>query len=225
MRESERTKTQGSLCLKREKRNNILFIFIIHSFHKWQHEKPKLPNVDSVAQSPRRRRKAEASEAKWDQPVRFWPDSLCRGDDGGTANSGFTERSKVEHKLTCLYSLVSSTDTESRTLQNPSIPCIFLSVLNGKGDAVWSFWFLCHIVLRVKRKTYFRFSLFVFRRCFIWSNSRGYAEGICTEESLLYRETWHCWKRVGFKTKTINSPGLNWSFVLCSFVFLKPLTI
>lgn len=180
--------------------------------------------VDSVAQSPRHRRKV-MSEERWDQPVRFWPDSLCRGDDGGTANSGFTERSKVKHKLTCLYSLVSSTDTGSRTLQNPSIPCIFLSVLNGKGDAVSSFWFLCHIVLRVKRKTYFRYSLFVFKRYIIWSNSRGYAEGICTEESLLYRETWHCWKRVGFKTKTINSPGLNWSFVLCTFVFLKPLTI
>lgn len=149
----------------------------------------------------------------------FWPDSLSRGDDGGTANSGFTERSKVKHKLACLYSLVSSTDTESRTLQNPSIPCIFLSVLNGKGDAVSSFWFLCHIVLKVKR-----FSLFVLRRYFIWWKSCGYAEGICTEESLLYRETWHCWKRVGFQTKTIHSPGLNWSFVLCSFVFLKPLT-
>lgn len=121
--------------------------------------------------------------------------AFLTGFHDGTANSGFTERSKVKHKLTCLYSLVSSTDTESRTLQNPSIPCIFLSVLNGKGDAVSSFWFLCHIVLRVKRKTYFRFSLFVFRRYFIWSNSRGYAEGICTGESLLYRETWHCWKK------------------------------
>lgn len=115
-------------------------------------------------------------------------DSLCRGDDGGTANSGFTERSKVKHKLTCLYSLVSSTDTESRTLQNPSIPFIFLSVLNGNGDAVSFFWFLCHIVLRVTRKTYFRFSLFVFRRCYIWSKSRGYAEGICTEESVIPRD-------------------------------------
>lgn len=105
------------------------------------------------------------------------------GGDGGTANSGFTERSKVKHKLTCLYSLVSSTDTESRTLQNPSIPCIFLSVLNGKGDAVSSFWFLCHIVLRVKR-----FSSFVFRRYFIWSKSRGYAEGICTDESVIPRD-------------------------------------
>lgn len=147
-------------------------------------------------------------------------------DDGGTANSGFTERPKVKHELACLYSFVSSADTESRTLQNPSIPCLFLSVLNGKRDAVSSFWFLCHIVLLwVKRKTYFRYSWFVFRHYIIWRNSRGYAEGICAEESLLYRETWHCWKRVGFTTKTINSPGLNWSFVLCSFVFLKPLTI
>lgn len=89
--------------------------------------------VDSVAQSPRRRRKV-TGEARWDQPVRFFDQ-----DDGGTANSGFTERPKVKHKLACLYSFVSSADTESRTLQNPSIPCIFLSVLNGKRDAVSSF--------------------------------------------------------------------------------------
>lgn len=43
----------------------------------------------------------------------------------------------------------------------------------------------------------------------IWWNSRGYAEGICTEESLLNTVKHGTKERVRFKTKTIHSPGLN----------------
>lgn len=42
------------VCLGKKKRirNNILFIFMIDSFHEQQHEKPKLPNDACLVETP-----------------------------------------------------------------------------------------------------------------------------------------------------------------------------
>lgn len=41
------------VCLgKKKRRRNILFIFMIDSFHEQQHEKPKLPNDACLVETP-----------------------------------------------------------------------------------------------------------------------------------------------------------------------------
>lgn len=144
---------------KKRRRNNILFIFMIDSFHEQQHEKPKLPNDACLVETPG----TQTVQCSGEMSVFFLLLPLSCRCKAQMANWSFTERSEVNHRLTCLQSLVSSSSTESRPFTKPQHSLHTSQCLNRRKEGLLtsSFEFFSHIVLNGKKMADFHLLQFV----------------------------------------------------------------